>query len=125
MFDDDHQNEKQSTDYTGLKIAAILAPVFLLFIFLGKPEMGLTVDIVLGMIILAIKLHWNLRGHVWFWATLAVVLALHVPLFLFVHWPDSKVPTLMYTMPFGVADFLIISGVIRLAEKVFSHTQSS
>ena len=119
MSNDGRPKGKQSADYTGLKIAAILAPLFLLFIFLGKPEMGLTVDIVLGMTIFAVKLRWNLRNHGWFWATIAVVLALHVPLFFIVHWPDNNVPTLAYAMPFGIADFLIISAAIRLAEKVF------
>lgn len=84
MFDYDSPKEKEPTDYTGLKIGAMLVPVFLLFIFLGNADMGLTVCIVLGMIMLAIKLRWNLRKHVWFWATIVFVLALHVPLFFIV-----------------------------------------
>lgn len=66
---DDSTEETKPADYTGLKILAIVLPVFLVFIFLGDADMGLTVTIVLGLIIFAIKLRWNLRRHVWFWAT--------------------------------------------------------
>jgi hypothetical protein len=125
MFDYEPPKEEQPTDYTGLKIAAIVAPVFLLFIYLGKPEMGLTAFIVLGMVMFAIKLRWKLRKHVWFWATIVLVLALHVPLLFAVRWPDTKVPTIAFSMPLGIADFLIILGAIGLAEKVLSKDSSS
>jgi hypothetical protein len=117
--------EEQEPDYTGVKIAGILIPVFILFIYLGKAEMGFTVFIVLGMVLLAIKLQWRLRKHVWFWATIAVVLALHIPLFFIVRWPDTKTPTIAYSMPMGIADFLIISGAIRLSKNLFLKDSSS
>ena len=63
---DDSTEETKPADYTGLKILAIVLPVFLVFIFLGDADMSLTVTIVLGLIIFAIKLRWNLRRHVWF-----------------------------------------------------------
>jgi hypothetical protein len=37
---------------------------------------------------------------------------------------SRKSPTLFYTMPFGIADFLIISGALGLAEKLFSKGSS-
>lgn len=107
---DDSTEETKPADYTGLKILAIVLPVFLVFIFLGDADMSLTVTIVLGLIIFAIKLRWNLRRHVWFWATIVFVLALHIPLFFVVHWPHTNVPTIAYSMPFGIADFLIVLG---------------
>ncbi len=125
MSDHDPRRAKQPVDYTGLKIVAILAPVFFLFVFLGNADMGLTVCIVLGMVMLAIKLRWNLRKHIWFWAVIVFILALHIPLFFMVRWPQGKLPTLFYTMPIGIADFLIISGVLSLAEKYLSKGSSS
>jgi len=125
MFDYDPPKAKEPVDYTGLKIVAILAPVFLLFVFLGNADMGLTVCIVLGMIMLAIKIRWNLRKHVWFWATIVFILALHVPLFFVVRWSHGNLPTIFYTMPIGIADFLIISGALWLAEKFLSKDSSS
>ncbi|HYL14872.1 MAG TPA: hypothetical protein VEV41_17650 [Terriglobales bacterium] len=125
MFEPDPREAKELTKYTGLKIGAILLPMLLLFIYLGKADMGLAVFIVLGVIAVAIKIRWNLRKHVWFWAIIAVILALHVPLVFMVRWPQGHAPTLFYTMPLGIADFLIISGALRLAEKLLSKDSSS
>jgi hypothetical protein len=125
MSDCDPPRAKQSVDYTGLKIVAIVAPVFFLFVFLGNADMGLTVCIVLGMIVLAIKIRWNLRKHMWFWAIIAVILTLHVPLVFMIRWPQGHAPTLFYTMPLGIADFLIIMGALSVAEKFLSKGTSS
>lgn len=111
----------EPADYTGPKIVAILAPIFFLFAFLGHADMGLTVCIALGLAILAVKLRWDLRKHAWFWATIFVVLALNVPFFFMIRWSHGSVPTIAYTMPFGIADFLIMAGAIRLAEKLFGQ----
>jgi hypothetical protein len=120
MFEQlDEPREEQRPDYTGLKIGGVLLPVFFLFVYLGKAEMGFTVVLVLGMILLAIKLQWRLRKYVWFWATIALVLALHIPLLFLVRWPETKAPTIAYSMPFGIGDFLIISAAIRLSERLF------
>jgi hypothetical protein len=123
MFERERE-AKGFTDYTGLKIGAILLPVFFLFVYWGKADMGLAVLIVLGVTIGAIKIRWDLRKHVWFWAIIAVILALHVPLFFMIRWPQGNVPTLFYTLPFGLIDFLIISGILGLAEKLLSRDSS-
>ena len=118
MFERERE-AKGLTDYTGLKIGAILLPMLLLFAYFGKEDVGLAVVIVLGVMAVAIKIRWNLRKHIWFWAIIAVILAVHVPLVFMVRWPQGNAPTLFYTLPFGLVDFLIISGALRLAEKFF------
>ncbi len=125
MFDYDPPKEKEPVDYTGLKIVGILAPVFFLITFLSNADMGLATCIVLGMVMLAIKIRWHLRKRLWFWAIIALVLALHVPLVLVVRWPQGNVSTLFYTMPLGIADFLVISGALGLAERLLSKGPSS
>lgn len=126
MFEQlDEQKGEQRPDYSGLLIGVILLPVFFLFVYLGKAEIGFTVVLVLGMILLAIKLQWRWRKHIWFWATIALVLAFHIPLFLIVRWPETHVPTIAFSMPFGITDFLIISGAVRLAAKLFLRGPSS
>jgi hypothetical protein len=121
MFDYEQPSteEKEPTDYTGLIFAAILAPVFLFFIYMGNADMGLMVFIALGMMMFAVKIRWKLRRYVWFWATIVLILALHVPLFYLVRWPQGKFPTIAYTLPIGIADFFIILGAVGLAEKLF------
>lgn len=99
-------------------------PVFLVFTLLSNADAGLAAYIVSCVILFAIKIRWNLRKHIWFWAIIAIILALHVPLVFMVRWPKNA-PTLFYTMPLGIADFLIISGALKLAEKLFSNSSFS
>lgn len=120
MFDYDPPKEKEPVDYTGLKIAAMVAPVFFLITFLYNADAGLAASIVLGLILFAIKIRWDLRKHAWFWATIISILALQIPLIFVVRRPQGNVPTIFYSMPIGIADFLIILGAVGLAERFFS-----
>jgi hypothetical protein len=122
VFDYDDTKDKRRADWTGLIITAIVSPVFFLSIYLGKPEMGFTLGLILGAGILAMKFQWQHRRHVWFWVTIIVVLALHVPLLFIVRWPESRVPTLAYSLPFGILDFVLITAALNLAEKIFSKS---
>ncbi len=122
MLDYESPQKKSPTDWSGTIMAVVLAPVFLLFVYLGKPELGFNAMIVLGVTALTAKFRWKLRKHVWFWATIVLILALHIPLLFMVHWPQTNVPTIVYSMPIGIVDFLLISGALNLAEKVFSKS---
>lgn len=124
MFDYESPKAKEPVDYTGLKIGALVAPVFFLVTFLYNADAGLAACIVLGVMLFAIKIRWHLRKHIWFWAIIALILALHIPLVFMVRWPQGHAPTLFYTMPLGIADFVIISGALRLAESLFSKDSS-
>jgi hypothetical protein len=125
MFDDEQPPPKEPADWTGTKIGFGLLPVFFLFVYFGKADMGFTVGLVVGITMIAIYLRWKLRKHVWFWATIAFILLLHIPLFFVVRWPDTNIPTIAYSMPLGITDFLLISGAISLAKKIFSKGSSS
>ncbi len=123
MFDYESPKEKEPVDYTGLKLAALVAPVFILVTFLYNADAGLAAYIVVGVMVFAIKIRWYLRKHIWFWAIIAVILALHVPLVFMVQWPKNA-PTIFYAMPIGIADFLIISGALKFAENLMSNGSS-
>ena len=124
MFDSEAPKEKSSTDWSGPIIGVMLLPVLFLFIFLGKAELGFTACIVLAMSMIAVRLRWKLRRYAWFWATIVFVLLLHIPFLFLVHWPDTHVPTIVYSLPLGIADFLLISGAISLAQRVFGNRSS-
>jgi Ca2+/Na+ antiporter len=119
LLEENEQPKKKPTDYTGVVIGVILLPVLLLFIHLDKQDMGRSVCIVLGMIMLAIRVRWDLRRHFWFWAVIVLVLALHVPLFFIFQWPrglNGWLPAIG-SLPIGLADVLIILGAVRFVEK--------
>ena len=125
MFEAEPRKKEKAIDYTGPIIVAMIAPVFLIFVLFHKADMGLAACIGLGMAMFAIKLHWKLRKHFWFWAIIILILAVQVPLLSIVQWPQGKTPTLVYAMPVGIAEFLLIMGAIGLAEKFFSKGSSS
>jgi len=128
MADDEQSPPEQQVrlDWTGLKITALVAPVFFLFVYLGKAEIGITLSLVLAMAMVAIKLRWELRGYAWFWVTIGLIVALHIPFLSIIHWPHhSSIPTIAFALPLGIADFLLISGALSLAEKLFSKGHSS
>lgn len=121
-------DDKKRTDYTGLKIVGLIAPVYLIFVYVDKPDMGLAVSIVLGMTILAIKIRWDLRRHAWFWTSVALVLALHV--YLLMRLPQRVVAALgplhaIGLLPIEVADLFITLGVIWVGEKLFTNDSLS
>jgi hypothetical protein len=124
MFNDEAPKEKSSTDWSGTIIGVMLLPVFFVFVFLGKAELGFNVMLVLGLVMIAVRLRWKLRRYAWFWATIVFVLLLHIPFLFLVHWPQSRVPTIAYSLPLGIVDFLLISGSISLAQRVFGNGSS-
>jgi hypothetical protein len=124
MFEYYQPKEKEPTDYSGLKIAAILAPAFVLITYFANADLALGADIVLGATIFAVKLRWDLRKHFWFWAVIAFILALHVPLAFMFRVPQGNVPTIFYTMPIGLAAFLSIIVAIDTADRIFSNDSS-
>src|SRR6185437_10598792 len=107
MFDYEAPEEKKRADWSGTIIGALLLPVLFLFIYLGHPEVGFNTSVGLGAGILAVKLRWELRRHIWFWGAVIVALAIQFPLVFLIHWPDTKVPTIVYAMPIGLGSYAL------------------
>ena len=66
-----------------------------------------------AMVTIAIALRWKLRRHVWFWITMAVIAALHVPLILFVPWTTKWVPAFVI-IPIGMADLYVTLWILSV-----------
>jgi len=69
--------------------------------------------IVLGF---AIVMRWKLRRHLWFWITMTVIAALHVPLILLVPWTTRWVPAFVIT-PIAIGDLFAILVILKLIGK--------
>jgi hypothetical protein len=102
----------------------MIAPTFLPISFQRYVDTALVACIALIAIIVAIESRWDLRKHVWFWGTIVFVIALHVPLIVWIRWPLGNVPTDVYMTPLGIADCLIVLGAIGLAARFFSKDPS-
>jgi hypothetical protein len=69
--------------------------------------------------IIAVRVRWDLKKHLWFWITVAIVAACQIPLVLFIPWTSKSYPGYAL-LPIGVLDFAVIYGAIKLAEKAVS-----
>jgi len=118
MFEELEENqprEQKPTDWRGTIIGLCMIPVFAIFLHFGREDMAVPACTYLGMIALAIALRWNLRTRVWFWVVIAFVLTLHVVLLLEVPWPHFTINRITL-LPFGVADLLLVSGIIQFVK---------
>ena len=100
-----------------LLIVIFGAPTTFLFALYGKLELALPLINILGVLGLIIFLKWKLRKRAWFWVTIAVIAALHVPLILFVPWTTAWVPALAIAA-IDSADFVLILWVLLLVGKL-------
>lgn len=73
---------------------AVCGLIELLLLRLGRFDLGLPALNSIAVVGYTIALKQKLGRHVWFWITMAVLAALHVPLVLFVHWTTMWVPAL-------------------------------
>ncbi len=108
--------EQRATDYSGVIIGAITLPVLMLFHYLGKFDMGLSVTVCLGMNLLSIRLRWELKRCVWFWTVAVLAFALEVPLALMIQWHQITINRITL-LPIGIAALLITLGSVKFAEK--------
>ena len=111
-------DEQKPDRFTALKIGLALLPILFFFGYLGKLDLGTNVYLCLCVNVLAVRFRWNLRNHLWFWSTIALVMALEFPVVLLVQWPHEWVPDVAL-LPIGIAGYLVAIGALQLAEKLF------
>jgi hypothetical protein len=83
---------------------------------MGEPGRARAAGVGGMLVILIVRMRWDLRKHVWFWATITFLVLLHVPLILFTPWTNVNLPG-PTVAPFAFLDFGIMYGCIKLVEK--------
>ena len=68
------------------------------------------------MLAFAIAVKWKLRRYVWFWGTMTILAALHVPLVLFVPWTTKWVPALAIAA-IDSADLIVMLAILSFVGK--------
>ncbi len=78
----------------------------------------LALPIINGILILgfAVAVKWKLRRHVWFWGTMTILAALHVPLILFVPWTTKWVPAIAIAA-IDSADLIVMLAILSVVGK--------
>jgi hypothetical protein len=79
----------------------------------GRLNLALPVLNCIGMLGFLIVVKWNLRGYAWFWITMIVMAALHVPLILYIPWTTRWVPALAIAVIDSV-DFCLILAILSV-----------
>ena len=96
-------------------LCVMLGAVLVGFLFdhFGKLALARPTIYSAGMISIAIAMRWRLRRQLWFWITMAVIAALHVPLILFLPWTTKWVPAFMIA-PFAFADLYAVLAIVAV-----------
>ncbi len=102
----------------GLAIFAGTILIALLFVYFGRFDLAAPTLFSILVIVVAIKMKWELRKRVWFWAAMVAITALHISLIVCVPWTTRWIPALLIT-PILVADLAVILAIIIFLEKQF------
>lgn len=111
------ERKKQLTTWLWSMAAAVLtSPLFFLFNSVGESGTGRAAWLSAMAILISMKVRWELRKYLWFWLTMAFIVAAHFPLVLLVPWTSQWVPA-AGLLPIMVADIAAIFGILHLIEK--------
>jgi hypothetical protein len=88
----------------------------------GFPELYWPIATTIAISAFAIWGHWDLRGRLWFWATIAIVIVVHAIFFGFVGWPWGAkwVPAFMIA-GFWNIDLVAVFALIYFVEKLLGE----
>ena len=95
-----------------------------LFDNFGKLDLVLPIMNTIVVLGLMLGFKRKLWRHGWFWGTMAVIAALHVPLILFVPWTTRWVPALAIAVIDSV-DFCLILWILAVIEKVMREPKGA
>jgi hypothetical protein len=95
-----------------------------LLIDLGKMNLALPTLNSVAVIGFAIALKRKQGRYVWFWGIMAVIVALHIPLVLFVPWGTRWVPALAIAAIDSV-DFCLILWILSFVGKLMEEPKAS
>jgi hypothetical protein len=107
-------------------LCGIIGSVLIAWLFdhLGRFDLARPALYSMAMLGIAIAIKWKLRGHLWFWITMTVIVALHVLLILFVPWTTKWVPAIVI-IPIGIADLYAMLAILSVVGKFVERPNTS
>jgi hypothetical protein len=99
-------------------------PIVWMFDHLGRFDLARPALCSIGMIGIVIAIKWKQRREMWFWTTVAAIVALHVLLILFVPWTTKWVPAVVI-IPIGIADLYAMLAVLSVVGKFVERPKPS
>ena len=99
-------------------------PIVWLFDHFGKFNLFLPTFNCVAVLGLAIAVKWSLRRRTWFWITMTILAALHVPLILFVPWTTKWVPAIAIAA-IDSADLIAMLAILSVVGKFMEEPETS
>jgi hypothetical protein len=99
-------------------------PLPWLFDHFGRLNLMLPIWNSVAVLGFMLALKWKLGRHAWFWITMTVIAALHVPLILFVPWGTKWVPALAIAA-IDSLDFCLILWILSVVGKFVPGPKAS
>lgn len=99
-------------------------PVVWLFDHFGKFNLFLPAFNCVTVLGFAIAVKRSLRRRVWFWITMTIIAALHVPLILFVPWTTKWVPALAIAA-IDSADLIVMLAILAVVGKFVERSKTA
>jgi len=91
-------------------------PLPWLFDHFGRLNLMLPIWNTVAVLGFVLALKWKLRWHAWFWGTMTILAALHVPLILFVPWGNRWIPALAIAA-IDSADLILMLAILSVVGK--------
>ena len=107
-----------------LCIIIVALPIYWLFDHFGRLNIALPILNVVAVLGFMFVLKWRLRRHAWFWITMTVIVALHVPLILFVPWGTRWVPALAIAA-IDSLDFCLILWILSFVGNLMKGSKTA
>jgi hypothetical protein len=95
-----------------------------LFDHFGRLNLALPTLNCIAVLGFAIAIKWKLRRHAWFWITMTILAALHVPLILFVPWTTKWVPAIAIAVIVS-ADICVMLAILSVVGKFMKRPKTS
>ena len=92
-------------------------PIYWLFDHFSKLSSALPTLNCIAVLCFAIATKWKLRRGAWFWFTMAIIAALHIPLILFLPWTARWVPAFAIAAIDSV-DLIVILAILSVVGRL-------
>jgi hypothetical protein len=99
-------------------------PVYWLFDHFGRLSIALPVLNFILVVCFILFVKRRLLRRAWFWITMAVIVAVHVPLFMLVPWTTKWIPALLIAV-IDSADFCLMLWIISAVGKFMGGPEAS
>ena len=99
----------------GVFAFACSSPLLLFFYHRGEPGKGMVASAFAMVTLIVAGLFWDLRKSVWFWVSAIGTVAIHVPIVIFIPWPDSNHARGLLAI--GLPDLFLVYGCFKMVEK--------